>query len=981
MAKKKKSKPKGETIALLKKQDVPDLPIYDNSAPLKQRDISETVSCPDIDDHFSLRQRASRITLAGARPTKHLVWNDGDAQHILSDGFDADGKSDQSMKVLKDMSTGQGLLRASYTLVCLFFSGFLFVTCIQLLGYLILDMLIASQNDNDIHVRLQAVGTALAFPFYIIGLTTILVTAGTFVMDTWNSSELLKRFVFDKLTLGATSGATKVEWLTFIIYLGIPLVVLSASIYSGTVEWWEATSLAWFHCVSFSFVAFFITLLITENNDSFAVMETLSDILDDGKVNLTSNFFETLGTAIKVRQQHYFSATVNYTFLSDCEMTEKEMPETRSCFRVSLYSRIVSLRCFSCLFEEAEEGTKLTGGEAEIIPGYKDGNTLGVLQYDMEDVRDIHPFLTRGTWSLEKMFCREPRSRYVVVYDGPESLTQSQFGSTIVCFFVGYGLVFAVSSAFVFWLSESFGVAAAAGAAILCLNFTRIRAAYRFSADIWPLRHALKDEEGEVDSKAVFQVWKKYRTVEPNGTLCFLILAAEVFFLFLCPFAALVSMGNYPSAAVFTLLAAMCLVRSYFDPAVILEATNNMELVDRPDRGLEWSAAFRRSPKHWNKKSRLNSIVANVTRSQAIKFWSVTLIFFLVILLGLATAAVCVGNDMMTDKTLPVRLPDFHYTRTDDLPYPTCSIGKNQENTLAFEKNEGRILMSDYAFLSVLAYSDTAITQPQLDEWFGPGAATDEHQYVSDYRAASGDETYDVSYKLISFKQSDGSKSTGLLSIKGTKTPFEFLADFQLWSSAALFQVLREMLPIGDMFTPIMKHLVTYISALASKSINKIAFYKQTTAFVKHLQEEDSYGSLHVTGHSLGGGLAIITAAQTGIPGVALSGPNALIGLQTFDPPLTKEALDTLTFNIIPDSDPVPRFDDRAALFEEIRCTAAPNAVGGCHSSARSLCEILYTCGSSGRPVPCNCVTDFGYPAPKPMEGVTRTFEEACGIV
>ena len=50
----------------------------------------------------------------------------------------------------------------------------------------------------------------------------------------------------------------------------------------------------------------------------------------------------------------------------------------------------------------------------------------------------------------------------------------------------------------------------------------------------------------------------------------------------------------------------------------------------------------------------------------------------------------------------------------------------------------------------------------------------------------------------------------------------------------------------------------------------------------------------------------------------------------------------------------------------------------GCHTALRSFCEIVFTCGSLDRPVLCECVTDFGYPEPTPMNGTTISFLDAC---
>jgi lipase ATG15 len=127
-------------------------------------------------------------------------------------------------------------------------------------------------------------------------------------------------------------------------------------------------------------------------------------------------------------------------------------------------------------------------------------------------------------------------------------------------------------------------------------------------------------------------------------------------------------------------------------------------------------------------------------------------------------------------------------------------------------------------------------------------------------------------------------------------------------------------------------------------------------------------------------GLSLITGAQTGVAAVALSGPNALLSRSSFDPPITIAALNTHTFNIIPDNDVVPRIDDAAQLSQRISCTAGANNFRACHDGRRSLCQIIHTCGTNARPALCECVTKFGYPEPSPKEGVNRSFAEACSI-
>lgn len=78
------------------------------------------------------------------------------------------------------------------------------------------------------------------------------------------------------------------------------------------------------------------------------------------------------------------------------------------------------------------------------------------------------------------------------------------------------------------------------------------------------------------------------------------------------------------------------------------------------------------------------------------------------------------------------------------------------------------------------------------------------------------------------------------------------LSDAQLWSAAALAQYVRSILPLGEIWNPIIDNLVYMISVLQDANLKKVAFYVETTAFVNWLHSKDLFPSLRVTGHSLG---------------------------------------------------------------------------------------------------------------------------------
>jgi putative lipase involved disintegration of autophagic bodies len=55
------------------------------------------------------------------------------------------------------------------------------------------------------------------------------------------------------------------------------------------------------------------------------------------------------------------------------------------------------------------------------------------------------------------------------------------------------------------------------------------------------------------------------------------------------------------------------------------------------------------------------------------------------------------------------------------------------------------------------------------------------------------------------------------------------------------------------------------------------------------MKNHADFNYIQVTGHGLGGGLAMIMGAQASIPAVGMSGPNALIFGRSFKPPVTAE--------------------------------------------------------------------------------------------
>eukprot|EP00536_Pseudo-nitzschia_multiseries_P010772 jgi/Psemu1/307572/fgenesh1_kg.340_\ len=379
----------------------------------------------------------------------------------------------------------------------------------------------------------------------------------------------------------------------------------------------------------------------------------------------------------------------------------------------------------------------------------------------------------------------------------------------------------------------------------------------------------------------------------------------------------------------------------------------------------------------WRNQSRLSSVVDRVSTDQWKYFWVFLMGFFA--LLFASTFFVAQGEDigaLYSGRNQGLTfLPDFYYPgQTETVQYPACVPRHGLESGLP------NWSLADYAFLSDMAYRNRTVVDESLSIWFGKSTenVTNEFDYVQAFRADHGlGKDFHGRFSLFRVETEIG--TVGVVSQRGTSGTFDYLVDLRLWLTASLVQVLRSAVPFGTMFNQVYPHLIKMTSSLRTRP-EDVALYRKTTDFVKQLQNDPAYESLTLTGHSLGGGVAMISGAQTNTNAIAISGPNAKLSRMTFHPPLTVDALNKYTMNVIPERDAVPQVDDVAENYQNIRCTStSPNPIS-CHFAVRTLCELLYTCGSGDRPVICECNRHFQYEEPL-GRGNKTSFAEECASV
>lgn len=311
-------------------------------------------------------------------------------------------------------------------------------------------------------------------------------------------------------------------------------------------------------------------------------------------------------------------------------------------------------------------------------------------------------------------------------------------------------------------------------------------------------------------------------------------------------------------------------------------------------------------------------------------------------------------------------ITDFYYEGQPSLHYQTCNFTRNIADTIP-------VSLADYVFLSLQAYQSTNETPGDLQMWFGSrGQVLDRTDIVLEYRKNETPKS-PVIYKL--FTEEKQGKTNAIVSIRGSQNEWDWLTNGQLWGAALFIQIVELVIPLGFLWHPVLDQIVNFLASVQSGTIEKVSYYKSVTAFVNYLKDSGNYTSVAITGHSLGGGLGIISGAQTGTQAVGISSPNAILSRHRLN--VTAENLERYTFNLIPDRDIVPMVDEPTKNLQRIECRAPKNELVACHKINRILCELLFTCGSTEATM-CDCVESYGYPEPLPKPGTTKTFVQSC---
>jgi hypothetical protein len=407
--------------------------------------------------------------------------------------------------------------------------------------------------------------------------------------------------------------------------------------------------------------------------------------------------------------------------------------------------------------------------------------------YTVEDVQDYRPFLTKDTWSLEKIFCRPKDSRYIAIVHGPGALTRAQIRSSLMCSVIGSGLIVLLCISFLVWFRIP-GTFIAFGFFLFLFiawgSLQNTRNLVKVGHDLLDVRTNMKDEAkkkakkkakkeakkeeegdeededgawekaGAAPSEALYLVSEYNRVNEVTELFNWVAFALEVGIFFVFPSVTLFII-NWNLGVLFFIVSITSGVRHYINAAVAIEETGNIDLV-----GGETAEEI------WKNKSRLNEIVGSITVGKSRKIWAIILGACGFGFLAIFLSAVGTSTESTKIETFTY-LHNFSYPALEqDMRYPTCTLsnmygGFGEQSTLA-----------DYTFLAKLAYRPESVTQHELDEWFGDNVAFDRQDIVDDFREQNDPDKAPVVFKLVSFPE----KKFAVILIRGTSNKWDMVS-------------------------------------------------------------------------------------------------------------------------------------------------------------------------------------------------------------
>ena len=409
--------------------------------------LAEEPIVASVEDHFTLPV-ASNLIRFRSRKNAARVYESKGVQMVLEESYDQVTEGRRiTLRRMTDETFGAQFLRFLYSIVCSLFTGFFFVFCLQVLLFLVLDLAVES-GATEINARIHvggAMGVTLAIIVFVHAFSEAMVICGHYVSDMWTGHFLAKQVIFK------TVSHVAIEWIFFVAFLFVPLLVMCITLLMGRADWWTITALTWFSCVMIFFAFFCYGVVYYEVQAAYHFAE--NSLKQQREINMNESqrststvpnphgyrhVVQVLMHCVLMRQRHFYSGSERRDFLArnffndlgaTNDISQANIHQDTKTTTLSWWAKITT-RLPDSVFRQLEKPYRL---------------------YTLDDVRDYRPFLTESTWSLEKIFCRPRKSRYIAIVKGPGALSKSQIHSSLFCSMIGTCIILVVVVSFLVW--------------------------------------------------------------------------------------------------------------------------------------------------------------------------------------------------------------------------------------------------------------------------------------------------------------------------------------------------------------------------------------------------------------------------------------------------------------------------------------------------------------------------------------------------
>ena len=277
----------------------------------------------------------------------------------------------------------------------------------------------------------------------------------------------------------------------------------------------------------------------------------------------------------------------------------------------SILSRMTSWKIMSCFYKPLDEPKRI---------------------WTIAEVQGNVPFITKHSWSLEKLFCSAGFSSSIPVVAGPSAVTRKQALSSFICAIIGNLLFFLLVVGLMVWMGlAGAGLIIVIVLLLLCCiprtkSTLRLRRIYNDLASDSGNDSEDEEDGGDKDeavSAAIYQIWEEWRVTAPTEAFAWIVIAAEVILFYLWPLIHLCVLRNAPSASLFACLGLFAAVRHYLNPSIIIEDIGSFGSIglkegeEHTHKGLFGV----QSTKEWEAKSRLAQVVS-IGTDRSRKFWN-----------------------------------------------------------------------------------------------------------------------------------------------------------------------------------------------------------------------------------------------------------------------------------------------------------------------------------------------------------------------